>query len=48
MRTMTVGAQAIPMSHDPAVATLIECDHALASIGRRIQVLKAIDKKEAM
>ncbi len=31
------------VSHDPAVAKLIEIDRALASIGRRIKVLKAID-----
>jgi uncharacterized protein (TIGR02421 family) len=43
MRHMAAGAQVVPMSHDPAIATLIECDHALASIGRRIKVLKAID-----
>ena len=30
-------------SHDPALATLLECDRALVSIGRRIKVLKAID-----
>jgi len=28
---------------DPALAALIECDRALAAIGRRIRVLKAID-----
>ena len=32
-----------PVSHDPALATLLECDRALVSIGRRIKVLKAID-----
>ena len=31
------------VSHDPAIARLIDVDHALASIGRRIKVLKAID-----
>jgi len=31
------------VSHDPTVAKLIDIDHALASIGRRIKVLKAID-----
>ena len=36
-------APAVPVSHDPAVADLIESDRALASIGRRIKVLKAID-----
>src|SRR5262245_25926185 len=30
-------------SDDPALATLLECDRALASIGPRIKVLKAID-----
>lgn len=34
---------AVPVSHDKVVAKLIECDHALVSIGRRIKVLKAID-----
>ena len=36
-------ARAVPMSHDHVVASLIECDRALVSIGRRIKVLKAID-----
>jgi uncharacterized protein (TIGR02421 family) len=36
-------APAVPVSHDPVVADLIENDRALASIGRRIKVLKAID-----
>jgi len=36
-------APVVPVSHDRAVADLIEIDHALASIGRRIKVLKAID-----
>ena len=43
MRNMAAVAQVVPMSHDPAIATLIECDRALAPIGRRIKVLKAID-----
>ena len=36
-------AQVDPVSHDPALASLLECDRALVSIGRRIKVLKAID-----
>ena len=40
---MAAVARVLPMSHDPAIATLIECDRALVSIGRRIKVLKAID-----
>jgi len=36
-------AQVDPVSHDPALASLLECDRALVSIGRRITVLKAID-----
>lgn len=40
---MTVISQGSPGPHDPALATLLECDRALVSIGRRIKVLKAID-----
>jgi uncharacterized protein (TIGR02421 family) len=40
MTEMTEGFKA---SDDPALATLLECDRALAPIGRRIRVLKAID-----
>src|SRR6476660_3788320 len=36
-------APALPLPHDEHIARLIECDHALAPIGRRIKVLKAID-----
>ena len=36
-------APALPRPPDAHVARLIECDHALARIGRRIKVLKAID-----
>ncbi len=43
MRNMAAVAQALPMANDPAMATLIESDHALVPIGRRIKVLKAID-----
>lgn len=35
--------QIFPGGADPALASLLECDRALASIGRRIKVLKAID-----
>ena len=34
---------AVPVPDDKGVAKLIECDHALNAIGRRIKVLKAID-----
>ncbi|MBC7987996.1 MAG: DUF1704 domain-containing protein [Luteimonas sp.] len=40
---MATVAQAIPASHDPVVAALLECDRTLVKIGRRIKVLKAID-----
>lgn len=40
---MAAVLKAGPTSPDPALATLLECDRALVSIGRRIKVLKAID-----
>jgi uncharacterized protein (TIGR02421 family) len=40
---MSATTESSPGSHDPALATLLEWDRALASIGRRIRVLKAID-----
>jgi len=40
---MASSAPAVPVSRDPVVAELIENDRALAPIGRRIKVLKAID-----
>ena len=40
---MAAVAQGVPISSDPAIATLIEFDRALVPIGRRIKVLKAID-----
>ena len=40
---MAAVAQGVPISSDPTIATLIELDHALVPIGRRIKVLKAID-----
>ena len=36
-------AQVLPFPHDERIARFIECDRALARIGRRIKVLKAID-----
>lgn len=43
MSTMATVVQADPASHEPILATLLECDRELVSIGRRIKVLKAID-----
>jgi uncharacterized protein (TIGR02421 family) len=40
---MTMSIRNDPGSHDPALASLLECDRALVAIGRRIKVLKAID-----
>lgn len=40
---VATAAPALPGPHDPALAGLLECDRALAGIGRRIRVLKAID-----
>ena len=40
---MAVVAPFVSEPHDPALASLLECDRALVSIGRRIRVLKAID-----
>ena len=40
---MAVSGSVDSVSHDPAIARLIEIDRALAAIGRRIKVLKAID-----
>jgi len=40
---MAAGDQPDSASFDPIITSLIECDHALVSIGRRIKVLKAID-----
>ena len=40
---MPAVAKSFPGADDPTLATLLECDRALAPIGRRIKVLKAID-----